>query len=114
MTGVLGVNIRLIYAVVFALGAALAGLAGAMAAPILTVFPAMGDNILILTLVVLIIGGMGSVKGAFVAALLVGAVDTIGRAYLKDAMGLFMAPLAANTVAPASPASAAPSAKTTA
>jgi branched-chain amino acid transport system permease protein len=101
MTTVLGVNIRLIYAVIFALGAALAGFAGIISAPILTVYPGMGDNILILTLVVLIIGGMGSIRGAFVAALLVGLFDTIGRAYLKQFMGLFLSPLAANTVAPA-------------
>lgn len=101
MTGVLGVNIRLIYTIIFAVGSALAGLAGIMSGPILTVYPGMGDNILILTLVVLIIGGMGSVKGAFVAAMLVGFIDTIGRVYLKDFVGLFMPPLAASTVAPA-------------
>jgi branched-chain amino acid transport system permease protein len=101
MTGVLGVNIRLIYTTIFAVGSALAGLAGIMSGPILTVYPGMGDNILILTLVVLIIGGMGSIKGAFVAAMLVGFIDTLGRAYLKDFVGLFMPPLAANTVAPA-------------
>lgn len=101
MTSVLGVNIGTIYAVVFGLGAALAGLAGFIAAPILTVYPGMGDNVLILALVVLVVGGMGSVKGAFVAALLVGVIDTIGRAYLKDVMGLMLSPVAANTVAPA-------------
>lgn len=101
MTGVLGVNIRLIYTIIFAVGSALAGLAGVMAGPILTVYPGMGDNILILTLVVLIIGGMGSIKGAFVAALLVGFIDTVGRAYLKDFIGLFMSPIQANVVAPA-------------
>jgi branched-chain amino acid transport system permease protein len=101
MTGILGVNIRLIYTIIFAVGSALAGLAGIMSGPILTVYPGMGDNILILTLVVLIIGGMGSVKGAFIAALLVGFIDTIGRAYLKDFIGLFMTPLQANVVAPA-------------
>ena len=101
MTTVLGVNINLIYALVFALGSALAGFAGYISAPILTVYPGMGDNILILTLVVLIIGGMGSIKGAFVAAIMVGLIDTIGRAYLKQVMGLFMPPVAANTVAPA-------------
>jgi branched-chain amino acid transport system permease protein len=101
MTGVLGVNIRLIYTIIFAVGSALAGLAGIMSGPILTVYPGMGDNILILTLVVLIIGGMGSIKGAFVAAMLVGFIDTLGRAYLKDFVGLFLPPIAANTVAPA-------------
>lgn len=101
MTGVLGVNIRLVYTIIFAVGSALAGLAGIMSGPILTVYPGMGDNILILTLVVLIIGGMGSIKGAFVAALLVGFIDTIGRAYLKDLIGLITTPIQANTVAPA-------------
>ena len=101
MTSVLGVNIRLIYAIIFAVGSALAGLAGIMSGPILTVYPGMGDNILILTLVVLIIGGMGSIKGAFIAAMLVGFIDTIGRAYLKDLVGIFMSPVAANSVAPA-------------
>jgi branched-chain amino acid transport system permease protein len=101
MTTVLGVNINLIYALIFALGSALAGLAGFISAPILTVYPGMGDNILIITLVVLIIGGLGSIKGAFVAALLVGLIDTMGRAYLKQLMSLFISPLAANTVAPA-------------
>jgi branched-chain amino acid transport system permease protein len=101
MTGVLGVNIKLVYTAIFALGSALAGLAGVMSGPILTVYPGMGDNILILTLVVLIIGGMGSIKGAFVASLLVGLIDTMGRAYLKDLIGHFMSPLQANIVAPA-------------
>lgn len=101
MTGVLGVNIRQIYMIVFAVGAALAGLAGMISGPILTVYPGMGDNILILTLVVLIIGGMGSIKGALVAALMVGLIDTIGRAYLKDLAGLVMSAGRANTVAPA-------------
>jgi branched-chain amino acid transport system permease protein len=101
MTSVLGVNIRMIYMIIFAVGSALAGLAGIMSGPILTVYPGMGDNILILTLVVLIIGGMGSIKGAFIAAMLVGFIDTIGRAYLKDLVGIFMSPVAANSVAPA-------------
>jgi branched-chain amino acid transport system permease protein len=101
MTTVLGININLVYALIFALGSALAGFAGFVAGPILTVYPGMGDNILIVTLVVLIIGGMGSIKGAFVAALLVGIIDTMGRAYLKQLFGVFMPPVAANTVAPA-------------
>lgn len=101
MTGLLGVNIRLIYTLIFAVGSALAGIAGLMAAPILTVFPGMGENILILALVVLIIGGMGSTKGALVAALLIGIIDTMGRAYLKDMVGVVLTPLQANTVAPA-------------
>jgi branched-chain amino acid transport system permease protein len=82
MVAVLGVNIRLVNAGVFALGAALAGLAGLMAGPILSVQPGMGEPILILTLVVLITGGIGSIRGAFYGALIVGIVDTIGRAFL--------------------------------
>ena len=84
MVGALGVNIKLLYTLVFGLGAALAGLAGLMQAPILTVQIGMGENILILAFVVIIIGGIGSIRGAFVAAMLVGLVDTIGRAFLPD------------------------------
>lgn len=82
MVAALGVNIKLVNALVFGVGAALAGLAGMMAGPILSVQPGMGEPILILTLVVLITGGIGSVRGAFYGALIVGIVDTIGRAFL--------------------------------
>ncbi len=68
MVGALGVNIKLLYTLVFGLGAALAGLAGLMQAPILTVQIGMGENILILAFVVIIIGGIGSIRGAFVAS----------------------------------------------
>ena len=78
MVGALGVNINLLYTVVFGLGAALAGLAGLMAAPIMTVEIGMGEGILILTFVVIVIGGVGSIRGAFLAALLVGFIDTVG------------------------------------
>lgn len=84
MVAALGVNIRLLNALLFAAGAMLAGLAGAMAAPILAVQSGMGDGVLITTLVVIVIGGVGSVSGAFYAALLVGLVDTLGRAYLPE------------------------------
>lgn len=84
MIGALGVNIRLLYTWVFGLGALLAGLAGVMAGPILAVESGMGESILILTFVVIVIGGIGSVKGAMVGALLVGMVDTLGRAFLPD------------------------------
>ncbi|MBT2304054.1 branched-chain amino acid ABC transporter permease [Variovorax paradoxus] len=86
MVAALGVNIRLLNAALFAAGAMLAGLAGAMAAPILAVQSGMGDSVLITTLVVIVIGGIGSVSGAFYAALLVGLVDTLGRAYLPELM----------------------------
>lgn len=82
MVAALGVNIRLVNALVFAGGAALAGLAGLMSAPILSVQPGMGEPILILALVVIITGGVGSIRGAFFGALIVGGVDTVGRAFL--------------------------------
>ena len=90
MAGALGVNIKLLYTLVFGLGAALAGLAGLMQAPILTVQIGMGENILILAFVVIIIGGIGSIRGAFIAAILVGLLDTIGRAFLPDLLRLVM------------------------
>ena len=82
MVGVLGVNIKLLNTLVFALGAGLAGLAGFMAGPILAVQPGMGEPVLILTLVVIVTGGIGSIRGAFLGALLVGVVDTLGRTFL--------------------------------
>ena len=90
MVGALGVNIKLLYTLVFGLGAALAGLAGLMQAPILTVQIGMGENILILAFVVIIIGGIGSIRGAFVAAILVGLIDTIGRAFLPDLLRMML------------------------
>ena len=84
MVGALGINIKLLYTLVFGLGAALAGFAGVMQAPILTVQIGMGENILILAFVVIIIGGIGSIRGAFVAAIMVGIIDTVGRAFLPD------------------------------
>jgi branched-chain amino acid transport system permease protein len=101
MTGALGVNINLLYTLVFGLGAALAGLAGLMQAPILTVQIGMGENILILAFVVIIIGGIGSIRGAFIAAVLIGLIDTIGRAFLPDLLRLVFSSRAASTVAPA-------------
>ena len=90
MVGALGVNIKLLYTLVFGLGAALAGFAGLMQAPILTVQIGMGENILILAFVVIIIGGIGSIRGAFVASVFVGLVDTIGRAFLPDLLRLIL------------------------
>jgi branched-chain amino acid transport system permease protein len=101
MTGALGVNIALLYTLVFGLGAALAGLAGLMQAPILTVQIGMGENILILAFVVIIIGGIGSIRGAFIAAVLVGLIDTIGRAFLPDLLRLILSSRGASAVAPA-------------
>ncbi len=101
MVGALGINIKLLYTFVFGLGAALAGLAGFMQAPILTVQIGMGENILILAFVVIIIGGIGSIRGAFVASIFAGLVDTLGRAFLPDLLRLFLSSAAASTAAPA-------------
>jgi branched-chain amino acid transport system permease protein len=101
MVGALGVNIKLLFTLVFGLGAALAGLAGLMQAPILTVQIGMGENILILAFVITVIGGIGSVRGAFVAAILVGFIDTLGRSYLPDLLRLLLSKEAAATAAPA-------------
>jgi branched-chain amino acid transport system permease protein len=101
MVGALGVNIQLLYTLVFGLGAALAGLAGLMQAPILTVQIGMGENILILAFVVIIIGGIGSVRGAFIAAIFVGLIDTVGRAFLVDLLRLALSSQTSATVAPA-------------
>jgi branched-chain amino acid transport system permease protein len=100
MVGALGINIKLLYTLVFGLGAALAGFAGLMQAPILTVQIGMGENILILAFVVIIIGGIGSIRGAFVAAILVGLIDTVGRAFLPDLLRLFMSTNAASSLGP--------------
>ena len=101
MVGALGVNIKLLYTLVFGLGAALAGLAGLMQAPILTVQIGMGENILILAFVITVIGGIGSIRGAFVAAIGVGLIDTLGRAYFTDLMRLVFSNETAATAAPA-------------
>jgi len=101
MVGALGVNIKLLYTIIFGVGACLAGLAGIMAAPILTVQVGMGESILILAFVVIVIGGIGSVRGAFIAALIVGVIDTVGRAYLADGLRLILNAAAASTAAPA-------------
>jgi branched-chain amino acid transport system permease protein len=95
MVSALGVDINRLFLLVFGFGAMLAGFAGVMAAPILSVEPGMGDNLLILAFVVIVIGGIGSVRGAFVAALLVGLVETIGRGLMPDLMRLFLDPSAA-------------------
>ncbi|MFZ0421326.1 MAG: branched-chain amino acid ABC transporter permease [Xanthobacteraceae bacterium] len=98
MVGALGVNIKLLYTLIFALGAALAGFAGLMQAPILTVQIGMGENILISAFVVVTIGGIGSIRGAFVAALLVGLVDTVGRAFLPDLFHAYLSESAAGSL----------------
>ncbi len=101
MVAALGVNVRRLFLIVFGFGAMLAGFAGVMAAPIFSVEPGMGDNLLIVAFVVIIIGGAGSIRGAFVAALLVGLVDTLGRTLVTDGLRLVMDPSSANQIGPA-------------
>ncbi|QLQ01484.1 branched-chain amino acid ABC transporter permease [Tibeticola sp.] len=90
MTEALGVNIKLIHAIVFALGVALAAVAGMVAAPLSSVYPNMGSQVLILCFVVVVIGGIGSVRGALIAALLVGLVDTFGKVLLPSVAGMLV------------------------
>jgi branched-chain amino acid transport system permease protein len=101
MVAALGVNIRLLNMLIFALGAGLAGLAGLMAAPIFSVQPGMGETVLIQTLVVIIVGGIGSIRGAFLAALIIGVVDTLGRVFLPIWMTQLMEPAIAQAAGPA-------------
>jgi branched-chain amino acid transport system permease protein len=90
MVQALGINIRLLYRVVFAAGVALAALAGMIAAPVSSVYPGMGGQVLIICFVVVVIGGIGSVRGAFLAALLVGLVDTFGKVFFPQAAGVLV------------------------
>jgi branched-chain amino acid transport system permease protein len=95
------VNIRRLFMIVFGFGTMLAGFAGVMVAPILSVEPGMGDSILILAFVVIVIGGIGSIRGAFLGALLIGLVDTLGRSFSVDLLRLVLDPSSARTVGPA-------------
>lgn len=97
MIAALGVDISRLYTLVFALGAALAGLAGALVGAIQSVQVGMGEPVLILAFVVIVIGGIGSIKGAFVAAILVGLTDTLGGIFLPELFKLFMEQSAATT-----------------
>jgi branched-chain amino acid transport system permease protein len=90
MAEALGINIKLIHATVFALGVALAGVAGMIAAPVSSVYPNMGASVLIMCFVVVVIGGIGSVRGALIAALLVGFVDTFGKVLLPAVSGMLV------------------------
>jgi branched-chain amino acid transport system permease protein len=102
MVSALGVDIRRLFLIVFGFGAMLAGFAGAMAAPIFSVEPGMGDSLLILAFVVIVIGGIGSIRGAFLGALIVGLVDTLGRSFATDLLKLAgLGPSTANQVGPA-------------
>ncbi len=98
MIAALGVNIRLLYTLVFGLGTLLAGLAGVMAGPILAVEAGMGESILIQTFVVIVIGGIGSVRGALVGALLIGLIDTLGRAFLPALLMTVLGTASAGTI----------------
>ena len=101
MVSALGVNIQQLFMIVFGVGAMLAGFAGVIAAPIYAVEPGMGDNMLIVAFVVIIIGGIGSVGGAFIAALLVGLIDTLGRSLATEILSLAFTPSFANQIGPA-------------
>ena len=101
MVQAMGVDIAMLYSLIFGLGAALAGLAGMMAGPILAVEAGMGESILILTFVVVVIGGLGSIRGALLAALLVGVVDTLARTLLPVVLVMLASPQAVASLAPA-------------
>jgi len=90
MVQAMGVNIKFLYRVVFSVGVALAALAGAIAAPVSSVYPGMGNQVLIICFVVVVIGGIGSIRGALVAALLVGFVDTFGAVFFPQAAGVLV------------------------
>lgn len=98
MVGALGVNIGWLNTFIFALGAGLAGLAGAMVGPVLSVQPGMGDSILIMTLVVIVIGGVGSIRGAFLGAIVVGLVDTLGRTIMPGVLRMSLPQELASTL----------------
>ncbi|MXU63869.1 branched-chain amino acid ABC transporter permease [Oceanomicrobium pacificus] len=98
MIAALGVNIASLYTIVFALGAGLAGLAGAMVGALQSVRVGMGEPVLILAFVVIVIGGIGSIRGALVGAVLVGVTDTLGRIFLPELFGLVLPPSEATTV----------------
>ncbi len=101
MVSALGIDINRLYWIVFALGASLSGLAGMLIAPITEASIGMGNEIIIVALVVVIIGGVGSIQGAFYAAIVIGLIDTLGRSYLDDFLELFISTESAETAAPA-------------
>ncbi len=101
MVGALGVNIRMLFTLIFGIGAALAGLAGVMIGPIESVESGMGESKLILAFVVIVIGGIGSIRGAFIASIIVGLVEVIGRVFMKDILRLFLPEEFAQTAGPA-------------
>lgn len=101
MVQMMGVNVRWLFTAIFALGAAFSGLAGAALAPLMSVQVGMGEEVLILAFVVVVVGGVGSIRGAFIAALLVGMVDSLGRAWLPGALGRVLPSQIASDLGPA-------------
>lgn len=97
----MGVNIKLVFTLVFALGAMLCALAGGLLGPLFSVQMGMGESIIILAFVVVVIGGMGSIKGAFLGAIAIGFLDTFGRSVLPSVMRTYFPDLSADTMAPA-------------
>ncbi len=98
MVAALGVDIDRLFTAVFVLGAMLAGLAGAIAGPLLAIEVGMGENILILTFVVIVVGGIGSIRGALIAAILVGVIDTYARAFLPKLLRSLLEPSTADAL----------------
>jgi branched-chain amino acid transport system permease protein len=101
MVEAIGVDIRLLFTLVFGLGAMLAALAGGLAGPLVSVDTGMGDSVLILALVVIVIGGIGSIRGSFIAALGIGLIDTLGRAFLPGLFATFLSRPFADPIGPA-------------
>jgi len=101
MVSALGVDIKTLFAGVFALGAVLAGIAGMLISPITEATIGMGNDIIITAFVVIIVGGIGSMKGAFIASILIGVIDTLGRSFLKDILEFFVSSASAETAGPA-------------
>ncbi len=101
MVSALGIDIKTLFALVFALGSMMAGLAGMLISPITEASIGMGGQIIITAFVVIIVGGIGSMKGAFIAAIIIGLIDTLGRAFLDSIFELVMSENAAETAAPA-------------
>tara|TARA_Y100001934_G_scaffold277895_1_gene377846 strand:- start:2991 stop:3476 length:486 start_codon:yes stop_codon:yes gene_type:complete len=101
MVGALGINIKLLYTGVFGLGAAMAGFAGMIQVPITQAQSGMGEDVLILAFVVIVIGGIGSIRGAFVAAIIIGIIDTMGRSFMDVALLQFLPTNAAEDAGPA-------------
>ncbi len=101
MVEAVGIDIRLVFSLIFALGAVLAGLAGGLAGPIFTVEPGMGDNVLILALVTIVVGGIGSIRGSFFAAILLGLLDALGRGFLPALLATQLPRAIADAAGPA-------------